>query len=66
MKFHLNDNNIIASPSLVSPATQAQTFILEMRNEIGNNQVKVAVIYVFNHRIMESKKKTHQHFWVFI
>ena len=32
--------------------------ILEMRNEIGNNQVKVAVIYVFNHRIMESKKDT--------
>ena len=30
--------------------------ILEMRNEIGNNQVKVAVLYVVNYRIMESKK----------
>ena len=39
--------------------------ILEMRNEIVNNQVKVALLYVFNHRIMESKK-THQHFLVFI
>ena len=40
--------------------------ILEMRNEIVNNQVKVALLCVFNHKIMESKKKTHQHFWVFI
>ena len=40
--------------------------ISKMRNEIGNNQVKVALHYVFNHKIIESKKKTHQHFWVFI
>ena len=32
--------------------------ILEMRNEIVNNQVKVALLHVFNHRIMESKKDT--------
>ena len=32
--------------------------ILEMRNEIGNNQVKVALHYAFNHKIIESKKNT--------
>ena len=32
--------------------------ILEMRNEVVNNQVKVALLYLFNHRIMESKKNT--------
>ena len=31
--------------------------ISKMRNEIGNNQVKVALHYVFNHKIIESKKK---------
>lgn len=29
-----------------------------MRNEIGNNQVKVALHYAFNHKIIESKKNT--------
>ena len=33
--------------------------ILEMRNEIVNNQVKVALLHVFDHRIMESKKHTN-------
>ena len=29
-----------------------------MRNEIGNNQGKVALLYVFDHQIIESKKNT--------
>ena len=33
--------------------------ISKMRNEIGNNQVKVAFHYVFNHKIIESKNHTN-------